>query len=111
MKKKKTTTDALEILDQEFYHGKPERIAGLEKMRADDAVARKIHDLRTKAGLTQRQLAAMIGTTASVICRLEDADYDGHSLVMLNRIAAALNRRVEIRFLPLRTAGGTPVHA
>ena len=68
MKKKKTTTDALEIMDQEFYRGKPERIAGLEKMRADDAVARKISDLRTKAGLTQRQLAEMIGTTASVIC-------------------------------------------
>lgn len=44
----------------------------------------------------------MIGTTASVICRLEDADYEGHSLAMLNRIAGALNRRVEIRFLPLR---------
>ena len=39
-------------------------------------------------------------TTASVICRLEDADYEGHSLAMLNRIAAALNRRVEIRFVP-----------
>jgi len=105
MKKKKTTTDALKIMDQEFYLGKPERIAELEKMRADDAVARKIYDLRTKAGLTQRQLAAMIGTTASVICRLEDSDYNGHSLVMLNRIAAALNRRVEIRFLPLRRKG------
>jgi DNA-binding XRE family transcriptional regulator len=110
MKKKKTTTDALEIMDQEFYLGKPERIAELEKMRADDAVARKIYDLRTKAGLTQRQLAAMIGTTASVICRLEDSDYNGHSLVMLNRIAAVLNRRVEIRFLPLRRKG-TPAVA
>jgi len=42
----------------------------------------------------------LIGTTASVICRLEDTDYEGHSLAMLNRIAAALNRRVEIRFVP-----------
>ena len=61
----------------------------------------KIHGLRTKAGLTQRQLAKLVGTTASVICRLEDADYEGHSLAMLTRIATALNRRVEIRFLPL----------
>jgi transcriptional regulator with XRE-family HTH domain len=51
--------------------------------------------------MTQRQLAKLIGTTASVICRLEDADYEGHSLAMLNRIAAALNRRVDIRFLPV----------
>ncbi|MEI8343287.1 MAG: XRE family transcriptional regulator [Verrucomicrobiota bacterium] len=111
MKKKKTTTDALEIIDREFYRGKPERVAELERMRADDAVARKIYDLRTKAGLTQRQLATMIGTTASVICRLEDSDYDGHSLAMLNRIAAALDRRVEIRFLPLRPRRKTPVFA
>ena len=31
--------------------------------------------------------------------RLEDADYEGHSLAMLNRIAVALKRRVEIRFV------------
>ena len=101
MTKNKTTTDAVAIIHKRFYHGKPERIAELEQARADDAVARKIHGLRTKAGLTQRQLAKLVGTTASVICRLEDADYEGHSLAMLTRIATALNRRVEIRFLPL----------
>jgi hypothetical protein len=39
-----------------------------------------------------------------VISRLEDADYEGHSLPMLRRIAAALGKRVEVRFgdLPAR---------
>lgn len=41
----------------------------------------------------------LVGTTASVICRLEDADYEGHSLAMLNRIAAALNKKVVIDFV------------
>jgi hypothetical protein len=36
----------------------------------------------------------------TVICRLEDAHYEGHSLVMLRRIAAALQQRVEMRFVP-----------
>ena len=63
---------------------------------------RKIYDLRTKAGLAQRALAKKVGTTASTICRLEDADYDGHSLFMLKRIAEALDRRVEIRFVPAK---------
>jgi len=45
---------------------------------------------------------ARVGTTPSVISRLDDDDYDGHSLAMLRRIAAALNKRVEIRFVPLR---------
>ncbi|MEI6231696.1 MAG: XRE family transcriptional regulator [Planctomycetota bacterium] len=103
----KVTDDALAIMDREFYHGKPERISALEKAVADDTVARKIYALRSKAGLSQRELAKLVGTTASVICRLESADYDGHSLAMLNRIAAALNQRVEIRFAPVRAAKAT----
>jgi DNA-binding XRE family transcriptional regulator len=95
-------SDGLEIIDQELYLGKPDRQAQLEQARANDAVARKIYELRTKAGLTQKQLAKLAGTTHSVISRLEDADYEGHSLAMLNRIAAAMEKRVEIRFLPMR---------
>ena len=101
MAKRKTTSDALEILHRLFIEGKPEMEALLEEARANDAVARQIYALRTEAGMTQRQLAKLIGTTASVICRLEDADYEGHSLAMLNRIAAALNKRVRISFVPL----------
>jgi DNA-binding XRE family transcriptional regulator len=98
---KRKITDAFEIIHRRFYAGHPERIAALEEARANDEVARKIYELRTRARLTQRQLAKMIGTTASAICRLEDADYEGHSLAMLNRIAAALNKRVKIEFVPL----------
>lgn len=101
-RKPKTTTDAVEIIHRRYFEGKPERLKALEEARADDEVARKIFELRTKAGLTQAQLAKAIGTTASVICRLEDADYQGHSLAMLRRVAAALNQRVEIRFVAIR---------
>lgn len=98
--KRKLSADAVEILHRRYYEGKPARLAALAKARANDDVARKIVALRMEAGLSQRQLARLVGTTASVICRLEDAEYEGHSLAMLNRIAAALNRRVEIRFAP-----------
>jgi DNA-binding XRE family transcriptional regulator len=98
-KKRMKTSDALEIIDRRFFHGRPDRQAELEEARANMAVADKIRSLRAKAGLSQRQLGKLVGTTASVICRLEDADYEGHSLAMLNRIAAALDKRVEIRFV------------
>jgi len=98
-RKRKPTTDAVEILHRRYFEGKPERQAELEEERANAEVARKIHELRQKAGMTQAELAKLVGTTASVICRLEDADYEGHSLSMLRRIAAALDRRIEIRFL------------
>ena len=101
-KKRKPTADAVEILHRRYYDGKPDRLKALEEARAHDEVARKTYELRAKAGLTQRQLAKLVGTTASVICMLEDADYEGHSLSMLRRIAASLDTRVEIRFRPLR---------
>jgi ribosome-binding protein aMBF1 (putative translation factor) len=97
---KKYTTDAIEILHHRYYAGKPERIASLEVERLNAKIAREIYDLRTAAGLTQRQLARLVKTTASVICRLEDADYEGHSLTMLQRIATALDQTVEVRFVP-----------
>jgi len=101
-KKRKPTTDAVEIMDRRYYEGRPDRINDLEEAKAEDEVARKICELRTSAKLTQRQLAKLVGTTASVICLLEDAEYQGHSLSMLRRIAKAVNRRVEIRFVPVR---------
>ena len=99
IKNKKKTSSAVEILHRRYYEGKPERIAQLEEARAEDELARQIYELREKAGLTQERLAKLVGTTPSVISRLEDSDYEGHSLTMLKRIAAAVNKRVEIRFV------------
>jgi len=67
--------------------------------RVNAAVAQLIYDARNKAGLSQAELAKRVGTKQSVISRLEAADYEGHSLTMLQRIAAALGQCVEIRFL------------
>jgi DNA-binding XRE family transcriptional regulator len=101
-RKRKAVTDAVEIMHRRYFEGRPERLAELEEARANAEVARRIYELRRKGGMTQAQLARLVGTTPSVICRLEDADYGGHSLSMLRRIAAALDRRVEIRFVPLK---------
>ena len=89
MMRKKHTKDALEILHHKYYEDKPERLASLEDARANAVIARTIHQLRMKAALSQRALALLVGTSTSVICRLEDADYEGHSLTMLRRIATS----------------------
>jgi len=94
----KKTTDALAILDR--MAGESAELRRLtEEARVNAAVAQLIYEARNKAGLSQAELAERIGTKQSVISRLEDADYEGHSLSMLQRIAAALGRCVEIRFL------------
>jgi ribosome-binding protein aMBF1 (putative translation factor) len=50
-------------------------------------IAVLIREMRQDANLTQAQLARKIATTQSVIARLEDAEYSGHSLSMLKRVA------------------------
>ena len=48
-----------------------------------------VREMREGSGLTQMDLAKRVGTTQSVIARLEDAEYAGHSLRMLERVALA----------------------
>jgi DNA-binding XRE family transcriptional regulator len=105
--KKKFHSNASKFLYNRFIAGNAKREEEYEEAVVNAEIARKIYELRTKAGLTQQELAARVGTSKSAICRLEDADYQGHSLSMLKRIAEALDKRVEIRFMPskrLKTA-------
>jgi ribosome-binding protein aMBF1 (putative translation factor) len=88
------TTDALKTLDR-LTADDAELRELIEQETINAQVARLIHDARTKAGLTQQQLAKQPN-----IARLEHADYDGHSLTMLQRIATALGQRLEINFRP-----------
>jgi DNA-binding XRE family transcriptional regulator len=106
-KKPGTNSAALTYVYKKYYAGSRKRQNQLQAARTGAAVARKICELRIQAGLSQRELARLVGTTASVICRLEDDDYDGHSLTMLYRIAAALNQRVDIRFVPVKAPRGS----
>jgi transcriptional regulator with XRE-family HTH domain len=88
--------DAVKILHGRFIKDDAARHASLERERVNAQVARTIYELRQDAGLSQGELAKMIETTQSVISRLEDADYEGHSLSMLQRVAKALNSRLSV---------------
>ena len=97
MKKTSKKTDAVSILHRRYIGNSAKRQAALQEERVNAEVARMIYELRTKEGLNQRQLAEMVNTTQSVISRMENADYAGHSLSMLSRIAKALNRRISVQ--------------
>ncbi|MBW4566454.1 MAG: helix-turn-helix transcriptional regulator [Tolypothrix carrinoi HA7290-LM1] len=89
------TNDAIKIIDK-MNHNDPEIQEMVAVASINAEVAQLIYEARIKAGLTQKELADLIGTKQPVIARLEDADYEGHSLSMLQKIASALNKRVEI---------------
>lgn len=94
------TTDGIKIVEG-MIGDDAELREMCERATVNAHVAQLIYDARTEAGLSQTELAQMIDTTQSVISRLEDADYEGHSLSMLSRIAQALNREVKINLVPV----------
>jgi ribosome-binding protein aMBF1 (putative translation factor) len=103
MKRAKHTTrrtrDAIQILDRITGNDAALR-SQIERASADLHIAQLIYDARTTAGLTQQQLARLTGTRQPVIARLESADYEGHSMSMLKRIADALGLTIELRMVP-----------
>jgi len=54
-------------------------------------------------------LAQLVGTTQSVISRIEDSDYDGHSLGLLRRIAEAMDKKLRIVFCDQQPENGATV--
>lgn len=73
----------------------PERRAEVEQ---DLALGQLIFDLRTEAGLSQRELAARMGTTQSVISRLEEGGGARNRIDTLARVATALGRHLVLSF-------------
>ncbi|OGW61882.1 MAG: hypothetical protein A2V83_04795 [Nitrospirae bacterium RBG_16_64_22] len=96
---KRKTVDAVQILKRRVAEDRELReIYEEEKVNYQAALA--IRKAREAAGLTQAELAKKVGTTQSAISRLEDADYEGHTIKMLERIAEVLKRRVVISLRP-----------
>jgi DNA-binding XRE family transcriptional regulator len=98
---KTMTTDAVTIIHNRFVAGRPELEAYVMEELERILFGNQIYDLRTKAGMTQSALARKIGMKAVDIDRLENADYEGHPLPTLRKIAAVFGMRIELNFVPL----------
>jgi len=60
-------------------------------------IALQLAALRKESGLSQKELARLIGTSQQQISRLESPSYEGHSLSMLRRVAEVLGASVEVQ--------------
>lgn len=101
-KSRDKTRDAIEILDRRFGVSEEQAVQH-EKFTEQAEVAEMLYCARKAAGLTQQQLANLAGTTQQVVSQLESADYEGHSLAMLKRLAKAMHQRIELRIVPENT--------
>jgi ribosome-binding protein aMBF1 (putative translation factor) len=100
MNQNKPTSDIIKVMHQRYIKGNKRRLAYIEQEKTRLEIAQKIYELRTRANLTQEELAHRIGTKQSVISRLEDADYNGYTLKMLDKIAEAVHCYVKVEFVP-----------
>lgn len=102
MAERKPTTDAVEILHRLYFENDQKMMEMLEAERIKGKIAQRVYNLREEAGLTQKQLAKKVGTTAKVIDELEMTDYEDHeigdAILMLQRIAKAVDKRIDIDF-------------
>ena len=83
--------------DIKKQRGEPsaEARAGVEH---DLALGQLIYDLRIEVGLSQRELAERMGTTQSVISRLEEGGGARNRIDTLARVATALGRHLVLSF-------------
>jgi ribosome-binding protein aMBF1 (putative translation factor) len=75
----------------------PAARTGYDQAKASYEVGRMIRELREARHLSQRELAERMGTTQSVVGRLE-AGGSRPTLVTLERVAQALGLRLQVRF-------------
>ena len=92
---KKRITDAVEIIERHYgNHPEWDKLVAEEVLKAN--VGQLVHDLRVESGLSQTRLARIVGTSQSVISRVENADYEGSALEILARVCFALHRNISV---------------
>ncbi|MBA4396996.1 MAG: transcriptional regulator [Syntrophus sp. (in: bacteria)] len=77
----------------------PEFKAHYEEEKQALMLAIKISELREKKGLSQQQLAKLMGTSQQAISRIESGEYEGFTLKTLEKIAESTGMRVKIEFV------------
>lgn len=96
----KTKKDDFDRYLEKALKRDPTLAEGLEQADRAWDIAFQIYDLRKKEGITQTQLAKMIGTRQSNIARIEAADYTGYTFKTLEKVTSALKARLEIKIVP-----------
>jgi len=71
-----------------------------EGLAEEYALAREMLAARSRSGLTQEAVAALMGTTKSAVSRLEAGGKHAPSLTTLKKYAHAVGCRLEIKLVP-----------
>ncbi len=95
------TTDAVEILNS-LISNDAEMQQMVFEASLNAEVGQLVFETRHQAGLTQEQLAGLARVEVSVIADIEEADYEGNALLVLHKVATALNQKVKFDLIPMK---------
>jgi len=101
MNKKKLSTDAVEWMYNRYVKDDPERVAHLELLRKQSALAQQIYDIRNKLRMTREDLAEFSGLTPEIIEDLEESDYEGDWNEAIDQINRAFRSWVSDVIVPV----------
>jgi ribosome-binding protein aMBF1 (putative translation factor) len=93
------TKDFVEIIHRKLA-ANPELAIEVAEATVNARIAAQIVQAREAAALTQAELAKRAKTSQSVIARIEDADYEGHSTKLLQRIGDAMGLMLNVEYYP-----------
>jgi len=92
------------VHDHESFLKKAQKRKGFKKayedLKEEYTLVREMLTARSKCGLTQEDVAILMGTTKSAISRLESAGKHAPSLTTLKKYAHAVGCDLEIKLVP-----------
>lgn len=74
----------------------PDLKQAYQELEGEFALAREVLELRRQQNITQKELAAKMGTSQPAIARIESGNYHNVSLAFIRRLADALGAEPEI---------------
>jgi len=89
-------SDTVERLRTELKD--PEMSEGYAESFVDSYIATQIKVLREREGLSQRELADLMGTRQAVVSRFEDVNYSKWNVMTLKKLARAFRVRLKVSF-------------
>jgi ribosome-binding protein aMBF1 (putative translation factor) len=100
---------SLAKLRQKLLTG-PETMAGYDRLGPVFTVIGEMIEARQAAGLIQAEIAARMGTSQSIVARLENARHMP-TFDIVARYAAAINHRLDIHIMPRGRSPGATARA
>lgn len=94
-----TNTNFKDYLKEKIRQ-KPNLEQEIKKARKAVEIAHQIYKLRKEKGLTQKELAKIIGVSQSNIARMESADYNHYTMDTLYKVARGLDADLNIFINP-----------